>query len=807
MSLFDKKTRLHADQLATTLQALADGDLDRSIGASNDPIWSRVYDALGRLQGSLRQQRAEIEQTEALGQSLANMSQKHEEGWIDEVIPSERFKGTHARIATGINTLVAAHIAVKMQIVRIVTAYGASDFSLDMDRLPGKKAQITEAIDGVRDRLKAAAIEADSNARIKSALDNVTANVMIADRDFNIIYTNTAVMNMFQAAETDIRTELPQFRASEILGGSIDRFHKNPAHQRGMLERLTSVYKAQIKLGGRTLTVVANPVMSKAGERLGAVVEWQDITVQLAAEEKAARLAAENARVRSALDNCTTNVMIADNERNIIYMNKTVTSMLQNAENDLRKALPNFSVNKLLGGSMDQFHKNPEHQKRLLAGLTTTYRAQIEVSGRTFSLIANPVMSDSGERIGSVVEWNDRTLEVSVEREVAQLVDAASLGDFTQRVGEEGKSGFFLNLATGLNLLMKTADKGLRDVVRVLGALAQGDLTQRITDDYQGTFGQLKDYSNETASSLSRMLGQIRTAADTIYTAAGEISAGNTDLSSRTEEQASSLEETASSMEELTSTVKLNADNARQANSLAVSASEVAVDGGNVVNRVVETMSSINESARKIADIIGVIDGIAFQTNILALNAAVEAARAGEQGRGFAVVAAEVRNLAQRSAAAAKEIKTLISDSVDKVDNGNALVAQAGKTMSEIVISIKRVTDIMAEIAAASAEQSTGIEEISSAVSQMDEMTQQNAALVEQAAASAESLLEQASEMSQAVAVFKFDQGSESHPPREARRIPRAASLSVGANERQERTHSKSLPKLGKAKGDEWEEF
>jgi methyl-accepting chemotaxis protein len=400
------------------------------------------------------------------------------------------------------------------------------------------------------------------------------------------------------------------------------------------------------------------------------------------------------------------------------------------------------------------------------------------------------------------VEWNDRTAEVDVEREVASLVTAAGAGDFSQRIEVASKAGFFLNLATGLNQLMATSDKGLSDVVRVLGALAEGDLTQRIEDDYEGTFGQLKDYSNETASSLSRMLGQIREAADTIYTAAGEISAGNTDLSSRTEEQASSLEETASSMEQITSTVKLNADNARQANSLSVNASEVAIDGGAVVEQVVRTMSSINESSRKISDIISVIDGIAFQTNILALNAAVEAARAGEQGRGFAVVAGEVRNLAQRSAAAAKEIKSLISDSVEKVDNGNQLVAQAGKTMSEIVVAIKRVTDIMAEIAAASAEQSTGIEEINGAVGQMDEMTQQNAALVEQAAASAESLLEQASVMSQAVAVFKFDQSTTlaaSPAPRKA--LPRQAAAKP-ASERA--TPVRSLPK---SKDDEWEEF
>ncbi|MBI4290813.1 MAG: methyl-accepting chemotaxis protein, partial [Betaproteobacteria bacterium] len=243
---------------------------------------------------------------------------------------------------------------------------------------------------------------------------------------------------------------------------------------------------------------------------------------------------------------------------------------------------------------------------------------------------------------------------------------------------------------------------------------------------------------------LSGVIGQINQAASTITTASHEIAAGNTDLSQRTEEQASSLEETASSMEELTSTVKQNAENAKQANQLALGASAVAVKGGSVVSQVVETMSSINESSKKIVDIIGVIDGIAFQTNILALNAAVEAARAGEQGRGFAVVASEVRNLAQRSAAAAKEIKTLIGDSVDKVGAGTKLVDEAGKTMEEVVASVKRVTDIMGEITAASQEQSAGIEQVNQAITQMDEVTQQNAALVEEAAAAAESMEEQA---------------------------------------------------------------
>ena len=297
----------------------------------------------------------------------------------------------------------------------------------------------------------------------------------------------------------------------------------------------------------------------------------------------------------------------------------------------------------------------------------------------------------------------------------------------------------------------------LSDAVKVAQSVAAGDLTSRIESHSTDETGMLLAALKEMNGSLVKIVGEVRTGTDTIATASSQIASGNQDLSSRTEEQASSLEETAASMEELTSTVKQNADNARQANQLAVSASEVAVRGGSVVNQVVDTMGSINASSRKIVDIIGVIDGIAFQTNILALNAAVEAARAGEQGRGFAVVASEVRNLAQRSAAAAKEIKTLIGDSVEKVEEGSKQVAEAGRTMDEIVESVKRVTDIMGEITAASQEQTSGIEQINQAITQMDQVTQQNAALVEEAAAAAGSLREQAGNLSQVVSVFKIE--------------------------------------------------
>jgi methyl-accepting chemotaxis protein len=308
--------------------------------------------------------------------------------------------------------------------------------------------------------------------------------------------------------------------------------------------------------------------------------------------------------------------------------------------------------------------------------------------------------------------------------------------------------------------IIRSITRHLNRAVEVASAVSQGDLTQRIEVTSRDEVGQLLQALKDMNTSLGNIVGEVRSTTDSISTAASEVASGNSDLSQRTEEQASSLEETASSMEELTSTVRQNAENAKQANQLAANASDIAVKGGVAVNEVVQTMGSISASSKKIMDIISVIEGIAFQTNILALNAAVEAARAGEQGRGFAVVAAEVRNLAQRSAAAAKEITALIDDSVDKVEIGSRQVDKAGETMNEIVQAVKRVTDIMAEIAAASNEQSAGIEQVNQALVQMDEVTQQNAALVEEAAASAEAMQEQAGSLMKAVSVFKLETGT-----------------------------------------------
>ena len=639
----------------------------------------------------------------------------------------------------------------------------------------------------------------EENIRIRKALDVCQTNVMMADTNLDIVYMNDAVKQMMLAAESDLKAELPSFDARNLIGANIDQFHKNPAHQRGMLTKLSEVYKTDIQVGPRTFGLIATPVFNE-GERLGTAVEWMDKTEALIAEAKATVISDANARVKQALDSVTGNTMIADNDFNIIYMNAAVQGMMSNAQGDIRKDLPNFDANKLIGQNIDVFHKNPSHQRNLVANMRGTYKAEIMVGGRTFGLIANPIENEQGERLGAVVEWMDRTDEVAVEKEVDDLVQAASNGDLSQRLDIGNKEGFFLNLATGLNNLVGIADAVVNDTARVLDALAHGRLTETISADYQGSFGKLKQDSNATVAKLTEIITNIRESASTVSTGANEIAQGNADLSQRTESQAANLEETASSMEEMTSAVKQTSENSTHANELALSASKQAAQGGEVVSRAVTAMEEINQASNKIADIIGVIDEIAFQTNLLALNAAVEAARAGEQGRGFAVVAGEVRNLAQRSAGAAKEIKDLIRDSVEKVNAGTNLVNESGKTLEDIVSSVKRVTDMIEEISVAAQEQSSGIEQVNSAIAQMDEMTQQNAALVEEATAAGEAMAEQSRGM---MTLMDFFTLSESASNMSAGYVNSPAPMAASARV----AHVPQGAKMSNAADDEWQEF
>ncbi|TRW90660.1 methyl-accepting chemotaxis protein [Candidatus Methylobacter oryzae] len=475
------------------------------------------------------------------------------------------------------------------------------------------------------------------------------------------------------------------------------------------------------------------------------------------------RIANESLRVKIALDNVSTGVMIADNENKIIYVNKSLTDMLGKAETSIRDDLPGFSANNLIGKKIDDFHKNPAHQSQLLGSLNGIHTATMVLGGRTMAVTASPVINEQGQRLGSVAEWQDRTAEVAVEKEVATVVTAAIMGDFSKRFDLRGKAGFLRELGESLNQLLLTSETSLNEVVRVLDALSRGDLTETITNDYQGIFGQLKDDSNITVEKLRKIINQIKEATDSINTGAKEIASGNNDLSYRTEQQAASLQQTAASMQELTSTVQHNTDSAKQTNQLAINAVEIANQGGVAVDQVVVTMNEIKESSQKIEQIVSVIDDIAFQTNILAFNASVQAAHAGMHGQGFAVVASEVRNLAQRTSASAEQIKSLVENSVRRIEGGSKLASQAGSTMKEILSAIHGVTAMMAKITNASIEQNAGIGQINLAIAQMDDMTQQNAALVEQAAAAAESLEEQVQNLAVTVSSFKVDKTPSTH--------------------------------------------
>lgn len=543
------------------------------------------------------------------------------------------------------------------------------------------------------------------------------------------------------------------------------------------------------------------PLHVKSGDQQSVVAAMAVMQTQL---QENRRKADENARIRTALDQVDSAVMIIDNHRTIIYANESMVSMLARHRNELRQQVSDLDEQKLIGRIIDPLLMLGTSPQQLLAQLDTRLFREMRIGALHFDITINPVLDLRNQRIGFVIEWQDKTRERRIQQEIAAVIQATTSGDFSGRIDIGNKENFFLTLANGINSMTESTQSVLNDIVRVMSALGQGNLQPRIEREYQGTFGQLKNDVNNTMDRLRDMVAAIRESAFAIASASAELSAGNIDLSARTEEQASNLEETASSMEELSITVKHNADNAKQASALARDTSSQAQRGGQMVHDVVMTMSRINESARKIAEIISVIDTIAFQTNILALNAAVEAARAGEQGRGFAVVAGEVRNLAQRSATAAKEIKQLIADSVDRIGHGDKQASQAGEAIQEIVESVHKVATLMSEISNASTEQARGIEQINTAVVRIDDTTQHNAALVEEAAATAESMNEQASALKTTVAFFKVgneaSQEWRSAPvnPRRHIQSPRQSS-STGARQ--------TLPPPPSSEDDDWAEF
>ncbi len=476
-------------------------------------------------------------------------------------------------------------------------------------------------------------------------------------------------------------------------------------------------------------------------------------------------------RAESAVMMASANVMITDTEHRILSLNRSAQSMFRRVEDELRSELAGFTADDLIGSNIDVFGQtwvrdgifnhsttgdgadgSPEDD-RDAAHDNKPVRAVIGY--RTFDIIFTPVLNRHDELIGTVCEWNDITTQLAVEQQIADIVQAASNGDFSQRLTEADKVGFMADLSNGMNELLDVVDHGLNQVIRVMSALAEGDITKRMQGEHKGAFAKLKTDADRMGDQMEDMVGRIVSVSNTVKAATDEISSGMSDLSARSEHQASSLEETTASMEELSATVRQNADNAHEANQIAAAARDAAISGGKVAARAVGAMDGIEGSSKKIGEIVGLIQEIAFQTNLLALNASVEAARAGEAGRGFAVVANEVRALAQRAASASKDIKELISNSGGQVQEGVKLVGEAGDSLEEIVKSVKKVADYVSEIASASQEQTSGIDQVSSAISGMDEMTQQNAALVEETTGAIASSITQVEYLQTAIGFFK----------------------------------------------------
>jgi len=587
----------------TTARAVAAGKLDTDIVADNSEI-GQLLAPLAKMKDTLLQ--FEAAQTE--------MARQHDLGMLDYRMPVNQLEGDYKAMGQSINSLVNSHIAVTLKVVDVVAAYSEGRFDVAMDRLPGQKARISEALDKVQVALNDAAIAAQRNLRIKVALDSCTTNVMIADTDFNII-----------------------------------------------------------------------------------------------------------------------------------YMNDTVQAMMLRNQGELRKTLPQFDARHLTGQNIDVFHKNPAHQRNMLSALKTNYRTQIQVGNLYFGLSANPIVDTAGQRLGTVVEWADRTSEIQIENEVADAVAHAVSGDFNHRLSTQGKSGFFGNLSAGMNQLLEVSEQGLSDVARVLTSVAEGDLTQRMTRDYSGLFAKVKESVNTSSENLTRVIGEVRAAADALTGAANQVSATAQSLSQAASQQASNVEQTTANIQVMSASISQNSDNARVTDTMASKTNKEAIEGGAAVSQTVLAM-------KQIASKIGIVDDIAYPTNLLALNAAIEAARAGEHGKGFAVVAAEVRKLAERSQEAAKEIGELASSSVTTAE-------RAGKLLDAIVPSIQKTSELVQEIAAASSEQSDSVTQVGGAMGQLSKATQQNASASEELAATSEELSGQAEQLQQSIAFFSTGEG------------------------------------------------
>lgn len=643
------------------------------------------------------------------------------------------------------------------------------DFSVIVDK--AYNDEIGETADALRtlyvrlgNDLANARRDAEENQRIRLALDNVASGVMIADNNRTIIYANKSVIKTLSDVETDLRKVLPSFNVAKLVGTNIDGFHKNPAHQAHLIANVQTTHKSRVGLAGYTFDLSLSPVFDDRGSRIGAVLEWANVTDYLAELERQRMEAERNLLVRQALDNSTAAVTVADADDNIMHITPVSRKLFE------AMGGASYNADKMMGAKVVEFFSEPAVKAKIAQAQLVGEIAEFDFKGHTVRVSSNPITTADGKHVGRVTQWVDRTAEVAVEREVAQMVGAAAQGDLGKRINVEGMEGFFKALSDGINRMVDSADEITRETAEALSRMASGDLRQQMEGEFDGSFAVIQKNCNETMSRLSQIIGDVMATGHQLTNAAEQISATSQSLSQATSEQAAGVEEASASIEEMAASINQNAENAKITDGMAGKAAKEAIEGGEAVKQTVDAM-------KEIATRIGIIDDIAYQTNMLALNAAIEAARAGDHGKGFAVVAAEVRKLAERSQVAAQEIGELAGESVKAAE-------RAGSLIDEIVPGIGKTSDLVQEIAAASQEQSTGASQINTSMNQMNQITQQNASASEELAATAEEMASHAEQLLELMSYFKQDAGEERAQKR----------VSSGNNRRSARGVAKGTP-------------